>query len=60
MTKHPRAADLTRLIEAVERAGKPVSAVEVQWREIDGRETPVWVLRFGGESGKVEEPVKWD
>lgn len=43
--KHPRAADLTRHIRAVEAAGKTVTAVRVHWEEVDGRDVPVWEIR---------------
>jgi hypothetical protein len=42
---HPRAAELTRLVKAVEKAGLRVSAVEVRWDD----NAPVWVIKTGGE-----------
>jgi hypothetical protein len=58
--KHPRASELTRLVRAVEAAGKSVAAVEVRWEDQDGREVPVWRIVTGAESGtKVEAEVKW-
>lgn len=58
--KHPRASELTRLVRAIEAAGKSVSAVEVEWREIDGREVPTWRILTGAESKtRVDAEVKW-
>jgi hypothetical protein len=53
--KHPRASELRHLIVAAEAAGKLVSAVEVRWDNIGGRDVPVWVLRFGEESKAAED-----
>jgi hypothetical protein len=58
--KHPRSSELTRLIQAVEKAGKHVAAVEVLWQEIDGREVPTWRIVTSGEpAGPVAGEVKW-
>lgn len=54
MSQHPRASELTRLIAAVEKAGKTVRAVEIEWR--DNR--PVWTLRTEGEESKAVGDVR--
>lgn len=58
--KHPRASELTRLVQAVEKAGKSVTAVEVRWVDEEGRQVPVWRIVMGEESeARIEEPVRW-
>ncbi len=58
MTQHPRASALTQFVRAVEKAGKHVSAVEVRWENIDGRETPVWRIVTSGDAPESIEPVR--
>lgn len=58
--KHPRATALTRLVQAVEKAGKTVSGVVVRWEEVDGREVQVWELKVGAEADRpVSKEVEW-
>lgn len=56
--KHPRASELPKLIDALEKSGRQVAAVVVRWEQIDGREVPTWELRFGAEP-KREGAVEW-
>lgn len=53
--KHPRAPELTKLVDALEKSGRPVSAVVVRWRD----DMPEWEIRFGANGARPEEPVKW-
>jgi hypothetical protein len=59
--KHPRSSELTRLIQAVEKAGKHVAAVEVLWQEIDGREVPTWriLTAESGAPATADGGIKW-
>lgn len=59
--KHPRANELPKLVAALEKAGRPVAAVEVRWdTDADGKDAQVWRIVFG-EAVKAhqEEAVKW-
>lgn len=56
--KHPRASELPKLIDALEKSGRAVAAVVVRWEQVDGREVPCWEIRFGDEK-RPEEPVDW-
>ena len=58
--KHPRVNELPKLVSALEKAGRPVAAVEVRWSiDEDGKETPVWRILFGAESPRPESKVDW-
>lgn len=56
---HPRAGTLKKLIAEAE-AVKTVSAVEVHWQTIDGREVPVWRIEFGEKPRVTSAPINWN
>lgn len=59
MTQHPRASSLTQLVRAVEKAGKRVRSVEIEWRDVDGRETPVWRIVTDDDAPKMASKIEW-
>ena len=56
---HPRAGTLKKLIAEAE-AIKTVSAVEVRWESVDGRDVPVWRIVFGEAPRVASAPVRWN
>ena len=56
--KHPRTGQLAKLIREAATV-QTVSAVEVRWETVDGRDVPVWRIEFGEKPRVSSAPIDW-